>query len=84
MLLENPSTYLRIRAVDHGGETQFLREVLQRTGCSLLLDVNNVHVSCVNHRRDPRAYPRQLPMRAVSRVHWPALHHDLDAEARRC
>lgn len=79
MLLENPSTYLEFEQSTMS-ETQFLREVLQRTGCGLLLDVNNVHVSCVNHRRDPRAYLDELPMQAVGQVHLAGFAHDLDAE----
>ena len=57
MLLENPSTYVEFDASTMS-ETAFVREVLKRTGCGLLLDVNNVHVSCTNHGRDALAYLR--------------------------
>ena len=49
MLLENPSTYVAF-AESTIGEIEFLTEVATRTGCGLLLDVNNVHVSCTNQR----------------------------------
>ena len=53
MLLENPATYVEF-AASTLTEAEFLREVVRRTGCGLLLDVNNAYVSCVNHGRDPR------------------------------
>ncbi|MBX9840630.1 MAG: DUF692 family protein [Xanthobacteraceae bacterium] len=51
MLLENPSTYITFGASSMT-EVEFLRAVARRTGCGLLLDVNNVHVSAVNHGFD--------------------------------
>lgn len=60
-------------------ETAFLREVLKRTGCGLLLDVNNVHVSCTNHGRDALAYIRDLPLSAVGEVHLAGFARDQDA-----
>ena len=48
MLLENPSTYVAFETSTMS-ELEFLREVVRRTGCGLLLDVNNVYVSAVNH-----------------------------------
>lgn len=68
MLLENPATYVEF-AASTMAETEFISEVLQRTGCGLLLDVNNVYVSCVNHHRDPHAYIRALPHAAVGEIH---------------
>ena len=68
MLLENPATYLTFAQSDIP-ETAFLAEIAQRTGCGLLLDVNNVFVSCVNHRSDARAYLAQFPMQAVGEIH---------------
>jgi len=50
-------------------ETDFLTEVVRRTGCGLLLDVNNVFVSASNHRFDPRAYLAAFPLAAVGEVH---------------
>jgi uncharacterized protein (UPF0276 family) len=78
MLLENPSTYVAFEASTLG-ETEFLREVLRRTGCGLLLDVNNVHVSCTNHGRDALAYLRDLPLQAVGEVHLAGFARDQDA-----
>ena len=78
MLLENPATYLEFETSTLG-ETEFLREVLQRTGCGLLLDVNNVHVSCTNHGRDARAYIRELPLDAVGEIHLAGFTRDQDA-----
>jgi uncharacterized protein (UPF0276 family) len=78
MLLENPSTYLEFEASTMS-ETAFLREVLERTGCGLLLDVNNVHVSCTNHGRDARAYLRDLPLAKVGEIHLAGFARDHDA-----
>ena len=68
MLLENPATYVEF-AASSWDEASFLTEVLHRTGCGLLLDVNNVHVCSVNHQRDARSYIRALPLREVGEVH---------------
>ncbi|MEM9902958.1 MAG: DUF692 domain-containing protein [Pseudomonadota bacterium] len=68
MLLENPSTYLAFEESDMS-ETDFLRELVRRTGCGLLLDVNNVFVSATNQQTDPRAYLAHYPMAAVGEMH---------------
>ncbi|MFN4059717.1 MAG: DUF692 domain-containing protein [Paracoccus hibiscisoli] len=68
MLLENPATYL-LFAASTQPETEFLARIAARTGCGLLLDVNNVFVSCTNHRADPRAYLADFPMQAVAEIH---------------
>ena len=78
MLLENPSTYLEFESSTMS-EPEFLREVLNRTGCGLLLDVNNVHVSCTNHGRDAQAYVDDLPLAAVGEVHLAGFACDQDA-----
>jgi uncharacterized protein (UPF0276 family) len=78
MLLENPSTYIEFERSTMS-ESQFLREVLKRTGCGLLLDVNNAHVSCTNHGRDALAYLRELPLDAVGEVHLAGFARDHDA-----
>ena len=78
ILLENPSTYLEFE-VSTMSETQFVREVLQRTGCGLLLDVNNAYVSCTNHGRDAWAYIDELPMDAVGEIHLAGFARDHDA-----
>ena len=68
MLLENPSTYVLFEQSTLE-ETEFLAEVVRRTGCGLLLDVNNVFVSATNHRMDARAYLAGFPVAAVSEIH---------------
>lgn len=68
MLLENPSTYVTFESSTIP-ETDFLRAIVDRTGCGLLLDVNNVFVSCTNHRADPRAYLAAFPLHAVGEIH---------------
>jgi uncharacterized protein (UPF0276 family) len=68
MLLENPSTYV-LFAQSTMSETDFLTEVVRRTGCGLLLDVNNVFVSATNHRTDPLAYLETFPLGAVGEIH---------------
>ena len=68
MLLENPSTYLRFDESDIP-ETDFLAEAARRTGCGLLLDVNNVFVSATNHGFDPFAYLARFPWRHVGEIH---------------
>ncbi|MEE4120453.1 MAG: DUF692 domain-containing protein [Paracoccaceae bacterium] len=68
ILLENPSTYLAF-AESEMAETDFLREIAARTGCGLLLDVNNVFVSATNLSTDPRAYLAAFPMERVGEIH---------------
>ncbi|MGY6644764.1 MAG: MNIO family bufferin maturase [Salinarimonas sp.] len=75
MLLENPSTYVAF-AQSTLEETQFLREIVARTGCGLLLDVNNVFVSATNHGLDARAYLADFPFAAVGEIHLGG--HDAD------
>jgi uncharacterized protein (UPF0276 family) len=77
MLLENPSTYVEFSASTLG-ESQFLREVVARTGCGLLLDVNNAYVSCVNHGRDVIAFIGDLPLDAVGEIHLAGFATDED------
>ncbi len=68
LLLENPSTYV-IFAQSEIPETDFLAQIARRTGCGLLLDVNNVFVSCVNHRSDPLAWLDAFPLDLVGEIH---------------
>lgn len=68
ILLENPATYVMFEQSTIP-ETEFLAAIARRTGCGLLLDVNNVFVSCTNHRLDPRAYLAEFPMHAVGEIH---------------
>lgn len=68
MLLENPSTYV-LFAQSTISETDFVTEIARRTGCGLLLDVNNVIVSTTNHGLDPIAYLDAYPLRHVEEIH---------------
>lgn len=68
MLLENPATYLQLDESTIA-ETTFLAEVADRTGCGLLLDVNNVVVVSTNHKLDPGAYLATFPLHAVREIH---------------
>ncbi len=68
VLIENPSTYVAFR--NHTmTEAAFIAELCSRTGCGLLLDVNNVHVSATNHGRDPRADLKALPLHLAREIH---------------
>lgn len=68
ILLENPSTYVSFRDSTMS-ETEFLGAIVRRTGCGLLLDVNNVFVSAVNHGFSPREYLADVPLAAVGEIH---------------
>lgn len=68
ILVENVSTYLRFAGGDYA-EWEFVAEVVQRSGCGLLCDVNNIYVNSVNHRFDPRTYLRTLPRSAIREIH---------------
>lgn len=78
ILLENPATYLAF-ASSTFSEAAFLSEVVRRTGCGLLLDLNNVHVSCTNHGLDADAYIDALPLHMVGEVHLAG--HAVDEDA---
>lgn len=68
MLLENPSTYVAF-IESTMSEVDFLRAVADRTGCGLLLDVNNVHISATNQQCDPAGYLDSFPIEHVREVH---------------
>jgi uncharacterized protein (UPF0276 family) len=73
LLIENPSAYLRYR---HSPipEAEFIAEVARHTGCGILCDVNNIHVSAWNFGFDPIAYIEALPIEAIGEIHL-AGHH---------
>ena len=73
--LENPSHYLQLQGHDWD-EIDFLDELVRRTGCTLLLDVNNVHVSAHNLGFDAAAYLDRFPAQAISEVHLAGHAHD--------
>jgi uncharacterized protein (UPF0276 family) len=81
MLLENPATYLGFAADDYD-EPEFIAEVIRRTGCGLLLDVSNIHVSCTNHQRDPHDYLQRLPLKCVGEIHLAGFATRQDASGR--
>jgi len=68
LLVENPSSYLRFRESPIP-EPDFLADVVRRTGCGLLCDVNNVYVSACNLGLDPVAYLDALPVDAIEEFH---------------
>jgi uncharacterized protein len=68
LLLENPSTYLIFRESTMS-ETSFIAELARRTGCGLLLDINNVFVSATNHGFAARGYLADFPLEHVGEIH---------------
>ncbi|MES2944401.1 MAG: DUF692 domain-containing protein [Pseudomonadota bacterium] len=74
LVLENPSTYL---SFTHSSwpEAGFLAELVRRTGCKLLLDVNNCHVSCFNNGQDAMQYLQDLPHEAIVQLHLAGHQH---------
>lgn len=79
ILIENPATYLRFHE-DAMAEAQFLRELAARSGCGLLLDLNNVQVSAINHGHDALDYLRVFPLHAVGEVHLAGHARQVDAD----
>jgi hypothetical protein len=77
MLLENPSTYLAF-AESEMPETEFLARIAQRTGCGLLLDVNNVFVSATNQQTSPRDYIDAFALSDIGEIHLGG--HDVDRD----
>lgn len=82
LLLENPSSYLALEGATMD-ETDFLVEVARRTGCGLLLDVNNVWISAVNRDFDPVEYLDAFPLYLVGEIHLAGHAVETDAEGRR-
>ncbi|MGB5871729.1 MAG: DUF692 domain-containing protein [Albidovulum sp.] len=77
MLLENPSLYLDFAASDMD-EVDFLAQLAKRTGCGLLLDVNNVFVSATNRQTDATDYINRFPHELVGEIHLGGHHEDQD------
>jgi len=73
--IENPSHYLRLEGHDFD-EIEFLAAIARRTGCSLLLDINNVHVSAVNTGTSASDYLDRFPVELVSEIHLAGHRHD--------
>jgi uncharacterized protein (UPF0276 family) len=68
ILLENVSSYVSYRE-SQVSEWQFLREIAERADCLILLDVNNIYVSSVNHEFDPLEYLNAIPVDRVQQIH---------------
>lgn len=82
MLLENPSTYV-LFAESTIDEVDFLAAIAEKTDCGLLLDVNNVMVSAVNHHLDPFAYVDRFPIHAVGEIHLAGYDETVDSAGDR-
>ncbi len=82
ILLENPSTYVAFRESTMS-ETDFIRGIVQRTGCRLLLDVNNVFVSATNHGYSARKYLSDFPIECVGEIHLAGHAEQTDDEGDR-
>jgi len=81
MLLENPSTYVAFAESTYL-ETDFIAEVVRRTGCGLLLDVNNVYVASTNQQWDPVAYIHNYPLFHVQEIHLAGYTREADEKGR--
>ncbi|MDE2017729.1 MAG: DUF692 domain-containing protein [Hyphomicrobiales bacterium] len=68
LLVENPATYVQFE-ISELPEADYLGELVRRTGCGLICDVNNVFVSATNHGGDAEAYLRALPADAIGEYH---------------
>jgi uncharacterized protein (UPF0276 family) len=68
IMIENPALYVQLDGHDFA-ETEFLRQLVRKTGCRLLIDVNNVAVSANNLGFDPYLYLDALPLDAIGEIH---------------
>ncbi len=81
IMLENPSAYLAFEE-STWSEPDFLREVTKRTGCGLLLDVNNVFISATNLSFTPHDYIDAFPLDQVGEIHLGGHEEDEDDQGR--
>lgn len=81
MLLENPSTYVAFADSTYS-ETDFIAEIVRRTGCGLLLDVNNVYVASTNQQWDPVRYIDDYPLAHVQEIHLAGYTRETDDKDR--
>ena len=77
ILIENVSSYLTFRH-SNIAEWEFLAEVSRRSGCGILLDINNIHVNAINHGFDPLIYLDAIPAIAVQEFHLAGFEHGGD------
>ena len=82
MLLENPSTYLDF-STHEMGEAEFISKIIRRSGCGLLLDINNVYVSAINQGFSANGFLDALPVEAIGQIHLAGHSADQD-EAGNC
>lgn len=81
VLIENPSTYVAYTASDWS-EPAFFAELVRRTGCALLLDVNNVYVACTNQMWDMAGYIDAFPLGSVKEIHLAGHARERDEAGR--
>jgi len=81
MLLENPATYIAFAESSYW-EVDFIAELALRTGCGLLLDVNNVQVASTNQEWNPIAYLERFPLRHVRQIHLAGHTRERDERGR--
>lgn len=81
MLLENPATYIAFSESSYS-EVDFIAEVVQRTGCALLLDVNNLHVASTNQQWQPSTYIDAYPLDHVLQIHLAGHKRQADDKGR--
>lgn len=78
LAIENPSHYLHLDGHEYS-EIEFLSELAQRTGCNLLLDINNVHVSAHNMGFDANTYLDAFPAHLIREIHLAGYSHDANS-----
>ena len=77
LLIENASSYLTFKS-SKIAEWDFLAEIAVKSGCGILLDVNNIYVSAFNHDFDPMEYLRALPKDKIGQIHIAGHEHNGD------
>lgn len=75
LLIENPSSYIYFPQNEYS-EPQFLSEIVKKTGCKLLLDVNNIYVSSHNNKFDPHKYLEGVPLNVIEEIHLAGHNRD--------
>ncbi len=75
LLIENPSSYLYFPENEYT-EPQFLSELVKKTGCKLLLDVNNIYVSSYNNQSDAEDYIERIPLNCIEEIHLAGHNRD--------
>ena len=68
ILIENPSAYLEYKMTEMS-ETDFLNQLVKQSGCALLLDINNIYVSCRNFNLDAKKYLKEIDAASVKEIH---------------